>query len=88
MTTDCGTTGLRPNAERIAEARNSEQTLECGCGEDQTRDFLSEPMLRLGFAPAALRFGCYAFHTWPGRVLMPAMALRVSTMHGDQSANC
>ena len=36
---------------------------------------------------ANLPFCVYAFQIWPGLVLAPAMALRVSTMHEVQSAS-
>jgi hypothetical protein len=37
-------------------------------------------------ANAAALASTYAFHTWPSEVFIPAMALRVSTMHFAQSA--
>ena len=55
-----------------------------GCHEvygKRTRTVLPFQTMVLGIYPV------HAFQTWPGLVFIGAMALRVSTMHGDQSAS-
>src|SRR5262245_31485390 len=40
-----------------------------------------------GAHPYASQRQCHAFHTWPGLVAIPAIALRESTMHSAHSAS-